>query len=373
MARWVLTIWEMDTAKPQAHLRSPDIGVRPAGIDRSPPTTTEGKDFLSRLSLGLSEVQRVEAQARRDHSAAVEGHTVERGTDPTRDRGVDARPGADRREPGSRRLEERRAKERQAGRRRGEEPERARGRRQEAADAQEVQPAPTDATAPDRGEGSAAAGAHKDTSSTNTPGVSGGALQSQGQQGQAGSSPAALTQGPGSTIGAVTRPASGAAVAPAPAAAMPESTRRPSPTPRGAGTGRGASDLERAEAVLRQVKVSLRPGIRSASIQLHPAELGRISIRLRIKEEGIQAVIRAESEGALSVLERHVPELRAMLEQQGFEGAEFDLGLASESDKDSDQNSEGGQSATHDEEIDLDPTALAGPLAAAEGGVDLIA
>ena len=69
----------------------------------------------------------------------------------------------------------------------------------------------------------------------------------------------------------------------------------------------------------------------------------------------------------------------AMLAQQGLESAEFDLGLAGESDLGSAQQRSPGSSAgrqsreQHDQETLLDPMSLARPLAAAEGGIDLFA
>ena len=49
---------------------------------------------------------------------------------------------------------------------------------------------------------------------------------------------------------------------------------------------------------------------------------------MQLNHAALQASLRAESREALAVLERHVPELRAILAQQGFASAELDLGLA---------------------------------------------
>jgi len=67
--------------------------------------------------------------------------------------------------------------------------------------------------------------------------------------------------------------------------------------------------------------------MRAVSIQLAPADLGRLSIRLGIAEDEIHAVIRAQSEETLAILERHLPELEAALGDQGFEGASFEFVL----------------------------------------------
>lgn len=97
---------------------------------------------------------------------------------------------------------------------------------------------------------------------------------------------------------------------------------RPAPT---------EADLERADRVLDTVRLRLQPGLRQATLQLQPEELGRVLIRIRLEGSTARAVVRAETSEALAILEKHVPELRAMFEAQGFEGLELDLGLASES------------------------------------------
>ena len=87
---------------------------------------------------------------------------------------------------------------------------------------------------------------------------------------------------------------------------------------------------EQAASVLRQFRLHLSPGMRQATIQLQPAALGRIAIRITLRDGTARAEIRAESPAALEALERHVPELRAALENQGIEAGEIDLSLGFE-------------------------------------------
>jgi flagellar hook-length control protein FliK len=96
----------------------------------------------------------------------------------------------------------------------------------------------------------------------------------------------------------------------------------------GSAAAPSASDLERAEKILEQVRLRIRPAMRQASIDLKPADLGRISVRLQVNDGTVNAVLRAEHAETLAVLEHHLPELRAMLAQSGFESADIDLGLA---------------------------------------------
>lgn len=101
---------------------------------------------------------------------------------------------------------------------------------------------------------------------------------------------------------------------PAPAAPPPDA-----PPPR--------NDPERAGLILRQLRVHLSPELRSATIQLAPAELGRISIRIELERGELSAVVRAEKHEALDALQRHIPELKATLEQQGIHARRFELEL----------------------------------------------
>jgi len=88
-----------------------------------------------------------------------------------------------------------------------------------------------------------------------------------------------------------------------------------------------APAMDQAADVLRQVRVYLTPGMRQATLQLEPATLGRISIRIAMREGRARTEVRAEKASALEALQRHVPELRAALERQGIEAGEFDLSL----------------------------------------------
>jgi flagellar hook-length control protein FliK len=86
-------------------------------------------------------------------------------------------------------------------------------------------------------------------------------------------------------------------------------------------------DTGRAAEILRQVRVNLAPDMRHAVIQLHPAELGRISIRLEVERGRMNAIVHAEKREALAAIERHLPELSAALRDQGIETRGFQLSL----------------------------------------------
>ena len=371
--------------KSQLSLRSLDVGGRSLGTERLSPVQSNGTDFLTKLNQGLAEVQQEEARSRRRANEATSKHAEERSAQADRDQSRGSADRLERRAQGEEHLAERQQSGREAGDSRAER-RRAEGRPEREQRAVDAAPAhepqkdelasevPSAPTTPPR-DASTSQQAQSSVSSSNTAGT-----------GTApGGAPAPLVQPTAAAAAGVAPiPKTGAGAQAAsnqPATAQTqrsEAAPRPTRVARAAQPAPTAQDLERADAVLRQVKVSLKPGLRAANLQLHPAELGRITIRLRVQDDGVQAVLRAESEATLATLERHLPELRAILAQQGFAGAEFDLGLASQSDQGAAQNdSQSGRGASADgpieEEMHLDAMALARPLAAAEGGVDFLA
>jgi hypothetical protein len=80
------------------------------------------------------------------------------------------------------------------------------------------------------------------------------------------------------------------------------------------------------------VRLHLAGGSREATLHLQPAWLGRVSIRVAVRDGRARAEVRAERPEALQALERHLPELRAALAARGFDerGLELDLGLSDE-------------------------------------------
>lgn len=135
-----------------------------------------------------------------------------------------------------------------------------------------------------------------------------------------GASPAATTsQAATSRAGGGEQAAPAAREAkPTPAAARAEAQAEPAPSP---------ERVERAAEVMRQFRMQLNPGMRAATIELAPADLGRIRVEMKLDEGKVRAVVRAEKPEALAALEAHLPELRAALEQQGLVADDLDLGL----------------------------------------------
>jgi hypothetical protein len=110
-----------------------------------------------------------------------------------------------------------------------------------------------------------------------------------------------------------------------PAASSPARARATAAEPRPAAN----EHAERAASIVRQFRAALRPGMQRATLELHPKELGAISIQLAMSGGGVSAHVRAQSAQTLADLERHAPELRAALERQGLRVGELRLELDS--------------------------------------------
>ncbi|MEM9382044.1 MAG: flagellar hook-length control protein FliK, partial [Planctomycetota bacterium] len=152
----------------------------------------------------------------------------------------------------------------------------------------------------------------------------------------------------------------------------------------------GAAAMERAEAILDQLRMRIRAGDREATIQLRPADLGRLQMHVRVDGGAISATIAAESPETLAVLEAHAPELRSWLARDDAQRVDLQLELLVAADAEEHAAHERAQeqgdgrrdgrrrgSADRDPDAALAaaPDALARALAhrSAEGGVDLVA
>lgn len=91
----------------------------------------------------------------------------------------------------------------------------------------------------------------------------------------------------------------------------------------------GTAVLERAEQVLRQIQLHLSPGVKRLTLELQPAELGRLAIQLALRGGKLTAIVRSERAKTLEALEQHEPELRATLAQRGIavDSVRFELGF----------------------------------------------
>ncbi len=68
------------------------------------------------------------------------------------------------------------------------------------------------------------------------------------------------------------------------------------------------------------------------SIQLHPVELGALKINVLVKDDTISANIIAQSQQIIDTIDKHMPKLRTVLENQGFTIDSFEVTLDSKTD-----------------------------------------
>jgi hypothetical protein len=85
--------------------------------------------------------------------------------------------------------------------------------------------------------------------------------------------------------------------------------------------------LARAEEILRQVELRLTPGLERLTLDLQPAELGRLSIQLAFKQGKLTALVRAERAETLELLELRAPELLELLAARGIASDRVQLEL----------------------------------------------
>jgi hypothetical protein len=101
----------------------------------------------------------------------------------------------------------------------------------------------------------------------------------------------------------------------------PRATRTPEPTP-----SRPAADvaaLERAQEIVEQIRAHLAPGLKRLVLDLHPAELGRLSIQLAWRAGKVAAIVRADEPETLELLASRSEELRALFAKGGVETSEL--------------------------------------------------
>jgi flagellar hook-length control protein FliK len=108
-----------------------------------------------------------------------------------------------------------------------------------------------------------------------------------------------------------------------PAAASPSRPAPPEPP------------VDDAHEILRQVRLHVTggaQGVREATLSLVPAHLGRLQVKLSVAAGKVGAIVRAESQETLELLERHLPELREALGREGLDAGDIQLffGLDSE-------------------------------------------
>ena len=87
------------------------------------------------------------------------------------------------------------------------------------------------------------------------------------------------------------------------------------------------SEKEMLNTLIQRFNVNPRLQTSKLTMQLHPAELGALKIDLLVKGDSIKANIVAQSQQVLETLEKHLPRLRTVLQDQGFTIDSFEISL----------------------------------------------
>jgi flagellar hook-length control protein FliK len=86
-------------------------------------------------------------------------------------------------------------------------------------------------------------------------------------------------------------------------------------------------ERELVDNLIQRFNVNPRLQTSKLTMQLHPAELGALKIDLLVKDDSIKANIVAQSQQVLETLEKHMPRLRTVLQEQGFTVDSFEISM----------------------------------------------
>jgi flagellar hook-length control protein FliK len=90
---------------------------------------------------------------------------------------------------------------------------------------------------------------------------------------------------------------------------------------------------EMVSNLIQRFNVNPRLQTSRLSMQLHPAELGALKIDILVKDNSIKAHIVAQSPQVLDTLEKHMPRLREVLQDQGFKVDSFEISMEGDGGK----------------------------------------
>jgi len=106
------------------------------------------------------------------------------------------------------------------------------------------------------------------------------------------------------------------------------------------------TEISRAIAGQMAAAIQSRPGAGGVEIALNPEELGRVSIVLNGRDDGMHMTIAVERPETLDMMRRHISVLTAEFEKLGYEGMTFDLGTSADSNSDSGADQSYSQTAS---------------------------
>lgn len=135
-------------------------------------------------------------------------------------------------------------------------------------------------------------------------------------------------QNPSQPAAAATPAAANAQAANAEAPVAPPPVQPAAPaTPAPAAGPLLAPQVARAQAL---VELAMRRGQATANLELHPAELGKVQVRLRHGAAGLTATMTVDRPEALQALQTAADQLRQSLADKGVEVVRLDIGLSAQ-------------------------------------------
>ncbi|MDA7964565.1 flagellar hook-length control protein FliK [Ruegeria sp.] len=99
-------------------------------------------------------------------------------------------------------------------------------------------------------------------------------------------------------------------------------------------TGPARADIARAVAGQMAAVIAAKPGSGGVEIALSPEELGRVSITLNGREDGLHLTIAAERPETLDLMRRHIAVLTEEFQKLGYGDLSFDLGTSADTPQD---------------------------------------
>ncbi len=122
-----------------------------------------------------------------------------------------------------------------------------------------------------------------------------------------------------------------------------------------------------AEQVATQISTAVKDGANQIKVQLHPADLGRVDIKLELGQDGrVMAIISADNADSLDLLQQDSKQLEKTLQDAGFEtgsdSLSFSLNQGSDQDTAEDGTSKTASNSANgaEDEAALDPAILTG-------------
>jgi len=114
-----------------------------------------------------------------------------------------------------------------------------------------------------------------------------------------------------------------------------------------------------AEQVSTQIAMAAKDGVDRIKVQLHPAELGRIDIKLELGNDGrVIAVISADNQDSLDLLKQDSKQLEQALKDAGFETGSDSLSFSLNQEQGDNEEPSGatvaGTTVDEDDNLDLD-------------------